>query len=173
MLTVSAVRIASAGEELGHRVVGPRGNIGVVILDLVVVSGDEPGERRVRRLQVGIGLVLGEPHAGMPDRSHTRKQPATKATLPVVNEIRKLQQNPELGEWRVHAALQQLGSRPSPSTCRRIMARSRTLYGLDKPKRSPKPKKEMPFKASKRHRTVRSTSATSGGTASTTTSPST
>src|SRR5205085_3066501 len=27
----------------------------------------------------------------------------------------------------------------------------RTLYGLDKPKAPPKPKKEMPFKASRRH----------------------
>ncbi len=92
-----------------------------------------------------------EQFAGMPDRSHARKQPATKATLSVVSEIRKLQQNPELGEWRVHAALLQLGIHVSPSTCGRIMARNRALYGLDKPKRSPKPKKDMPFKASKRH----------------------
>ncbi len=94
---------------------------------------------------------MEEQFAGMPDRSHAPKRPATKATLGVVNEIRKLQQNPELGEWRVHAALLQMGINASPSTCGRIMARNRALYGLDKPKRSPKQKKEMPFKASHRH----------------------
>ncbi len=104
-----------------------------------------------RRVYETLERWVEEQFAGMADRSHARKQPATKATLLVVNEIRKLQQNPELGEWRVHAALLQLGIQVSPSTCRRIMARNRVLYGLDKPQRSPKPKKEMPFKASKRH----------------------
>ncbi len=92
-----------------------------------------------------------EQFAGMLDRSHAPKQPATKTTLAVLNEIRKLQQNPDLGEWRVHAALLQMGIDISPSTCGRIMARNRALYGLDKPKRSPRQKKEMPFKASRRH----------------------
>ena len=104
-----------------------------------------------RRVYETLQRWVQEQFAGMPDRSHARKHPATKATLPVVNEIRKLQQNPELGEWRVHAALLQQGIHVSPSTCGRIMARNRALYGLDKPKRSPKPKREMPFKASKRH----------------------
>jgi transposase len=92
-----------------------------------------------------------EQFAGMPDRSHVPKQPATKTTLAVVNEIRKLQENPELGEWRMHAALLQMGIDISPSTCGRIMARNRVLYGLDKSKRSPKQKKEMPYKAGRRH----------------------
>ncbi len=58
-----------------------------------------------RRVYQTLQRWVQEQFAGMPDRSHARKQPATKATLPVVNEIRELQQNPELGEWRVHTAL--------------------------------------------------------------------
>ena len=92
-----------------------------------------------------------EQFAGLEDKSHAPKQPATKVTLPIANEVRKLQRNPELGEWRIHAALLQLGINVSPRTCGRILARNRALYGLDKPKRSPKAKQEMPYKASKRH----------------------
>ncbi len=93
----------------------------------------------------------GEQFAGLADKSHAPKQPATKATLATTNEVRKLQRNPDLGAWRIHAALLQLGIKASPRTCGRILARNRALYGLDKPKRSPRPKKKMPYKASKRH----------------------
>lgn len=94
---------------------------------------------------------ITEQFAGMPDRSHAPKRPATKVTLPFANEIRKLQANPELGAWRVHAALRQMGFDVSPATCGRIMARNRALYGLDKPKRSPGTKRAMPFAAARRH----------------------
>ena len=43
--------------------------------------------------------------------------------------VRKLQENPELGEFRVHAALAQIGIHLSPRTCGRILA----LNGLEKP----------------------------------------
>jgi putative transposase len=92
-----------------------------------------------------------EQFAGLEDRSHAPKQPATKATLAVTNAIRERQRNPELGEWRMHAALLQLGITVSPRTCGRITAKNRALYGLGKPRRSPQPKKAMPFRASKRH----------------------
>ena len=72
--------------------------------------------------------------------------------LAVRNEIRKLQQNPLLGEWRMHAALKRIGIEVSPATCGRIMAANRQLYGIEKkPPRAPRPKLEMPFKASRRH----------------------
>ncbi len=74
-----------------------------------------------------------------------------KVTLSVRNEIRKLQENPLLGEWRVHSALLRMGIEVSPRTCGRIMAANRQLYGLEKPKRQPRPKLEMPFRASRRH----------------------
>ncbi len=94
---------------------------------------------------------MEEQFAGLEDRSRAPKQPAKRTTLATVNEIRKLQENPELGAWRVHAALLRMGIRIDPRTCGRIMARNRALYGLETPKRSPKPKREMPFKASRRH----------------------
>jgi transposase InsO family protein len=87
----------------------------------------------------------------MPDKSRAPRQPATKVKLETVDEIRKLQQNLEIGEWLVHAAMLSLGINVSPRTYGRIMARNRELYGLEKPKRSPKAKQEMPFKASRRH----------------------
>ncbi len=44
-----------------------------------------------------------------------------------------------------------MGIEVSPRTCGRIMAANRQLYGLEKPKRQPRPKLEMPFRASHRH----------------------
>ena len=74
-----------------------------------------------------------------------------KATLAVRNEIRKLQENPLLGEYRVHTALLRMGIEVSPATCGRIMAANRQLYGLEKPKSQPRAKLDMPFKAVRRH----------------------
>lgn len=74
-----------------------------------------------------------------------------KVTLKIRNEIRKLQENPLLGEYRVHTALLRIGIEVSPATCGRIMAANRQLYGLEKPQRQPRPKLEMPFRAVRRH----------------------
>lgn len=87
---------------------------------------------------------------GLDDKSHARKAPR-KVTLEVANEIRKKQENPLIGEWRMHAVLLQEGIKLSPRTCGRIMAKNSAIYGCDKPKAPPKPKKEMPFKATRRH----------------------
>jgi putative transposase len=51
----------------------------------------------------------------------------------------------------MHAVLLQEGIKLSPRTCGRIMAKNRAIYGWDKPKAPPQPKKEMPFKAARRH----------------------
>jgi len=90
---------------------------------------------------------------GLEDKSRARTGPR-KATLSVRNEVRKLQENPLLGEYRVHTALLRMGINVSPATCGRIMAVNRKLYGLQKPPRSARPKREMPFKASRRHEYV-------------------
>jgi len=76
---------------------------------------------------------------------------ARKVDLRSMNEVRKLQENPELGEFRVSAALEQIGIYLSPRTCGRILAVNRRLYGLKKPKRGSKEKKEMPFQSARRH----------------------
>ena len=65
---------------------------------------------------------------GLDDKSHARKAPR-KVTLEVANEIRKKQENPLIGEWRMHAALLQEGIKLSPRTCGRIMAKNRAIYG--------------------------------------------
>jgi putative transposase len=87
---------------------------------------------------------------GLPEKSRARKGPR-KVTLKVRNEIRKLQENPRIGEYRVHTALLREGIEVSPATCGRIMAANRQLYGLEKPKREGRAKLEMPFKAVRRH----------------------
>lgn len=88
--------------------------------------------------------------AGLNAKPPGRKGPR-KVTLKIYHEIRKLQENPLLGEWRVHTALLRMGIEVSPRTCGRIMAANRQLYGLDSPQRQPRAKLEMPFRASHRH----------------------
>ena len=88
--------------------------------------------------------------AGLDAKPKTNKG-VRKTTLQIKNEIRKLQENPLIGEYRVHTALLRMGIEVSPSTCGRIMAANRKLYGLEKPPRAPRAKLEMPFKAVRRH----------------------
>ena len=92
-----------------------------------------------------------EEFAGMPDKSRAPHRPATKVTLRAMVTVKELQENPLLGEFRIHAALKRLGIILSPRTCGRILALNRTLYGLSKPERVPREPKAMPFKASRRH----------------------
>jgi putative transposase len=88
---------------------------------------------------------------GLEDKPPLPKHPARKADLAAINAVRKLQVNPELGEFRIHAALLRLGIELSPRTCGRILALNRKLYGLPGPSKRPHEPKEMPFKASRRH----------------------
>jgi putative transposase len=89
---------------------------------------------------------------GMADQSRAPKQPARRADLRAMAAIRRLQANPELGEFRVHAALKQLGIELSPRTCGRILAQHRALYDLAGPAAGePHDSKAMPFQANHRH----------------------
>ncbi len=92
-----------------------------------------------------------EGHEGLKDKSHAPHEPARKVTFQEIQEVRRLARNPDLGAYRVMAALEQIGIKLSRATCGRLLALNRSLYGLEKPKRSPHAKKEMPFKASFRH----------------------
>ncbi len=93
-----------------------------------------------------------EEFAGMPDRSRAPKNPTRTVDLAAMREIKRRQENPALGAWRMQAALRQVGIRLSTRTCGRIMALNRDLYGMDKePRAEPKDKKPMPFVASRRH----------------------
>jgi putative transposase len=88
---------------------------------------------------------------GLADKPSSPKHPVRKADLAAMNAVRKLQVNPELGAFRMHAALLQLGIRLSPRTCGRILALNRQLYELLGPTKLPHVPQEMPFKASRRH----------------------
>jgi putative transposase len=88
---------------------------------------------------------------GLEDKPHGRPPGVRKVTLKAMEAIRRFQQNPNLGEFRIHAALAQIGIHLSPRTCGRILALNRELYGLKKPKGPAKEKKEMPFAARRRH----------------------
>jgi putative transposase len=89
--------------------------------------------------------------AGLDDKPHTPHHLPLKADLRAMTEIRRLQENPELGEFRVHAALKQIGIHLSSRTCGRILALNRKLYALSKPPAPPREPKAMPFKATRRH----------------------
>ena len=92
-----------------------------------------------------------EQFAGLVDKSSKPHQPATKVTLRAMQEVKKMQINPELGEYRVSAALEQMGIKLSPRTCGRILALNRGLYHIKMPIHSRRLKKEMPFRAERRH----------------------
>ncbi len=93
---------------------------------------------------------VAEGIAGLDDKSHARTGPR-KVDLPTMLAVKRLQENPELGAFRVHAALRQIGIEISPSTCGRILAMNRKLYGLSGPTATPKAPKPMPFAAQRRH----------------------
>ncbi len=68
--------------------------------------------------------------AGLDNRSRARKDGVRKVDLKAIATVRELQENPEIGEFRVHAALKRMSIYLSPRTCGRILARNRELYGL-------------------------------------------
>jgi putative transposase len=74
-----------------------------------------------------------------------------KTDFAAIEAIRKLALNPGLGDFRVHAALEQMGFDLSRATCGRILARIRELYGYEKPESGDGSKRAMPFAATERH----------------------
>src|SRR6266487_381176 len=91
-----------------------------------------------------------EGHAGLDDRPGSAPHhPARKVTIHEINEVRKLAaESPELGAYRVRAALEQIGIHLSQATCGRLLALHRNLYGLASPKETaPRERKAMPYKA--------------------------
>lgn len=92
-----------------------------------------------------------EAEEGLKNRPVGRPKGVHKVDLRAMNEVRKMQENPELGAFRVHAALELMGISLSPRTVGRILAANREAEGLEKPSRGRKQKREMPFEASFRH----------------------
>jgi putative transposase len=92
-----------------------------------------------------------EHFAGLHDRSSAPKSPPRKVTLEAMAAVKKLAQNPELGAYRMSAALEQMGIKLSPATCGRVLALNRDLYHLQMPRKGGRPKAQMPFRAERRH----------------------
>ena len=88
---------------------------------------------------------------GLANKSRVRRPRVRKVTLQAIEAVRKLQRNPLLGAWRIAAALKQQGTRLSPRTVGRIMARNRDVYALSTPQREQKVAQPMPYAASRRH----------------------
>ncbi len=88
---------------------------------------------------------------GLADKTHaTTSKP--DVDLPTCNLIgKKQEENPLLGEFRMYAALKQLGISVSPRTCGRIRAGNRQRYGIKPPLKEPHQPKTPPFKAAARH----------------------
>jgi len=87
---------------------------------------------------------------GLDDRLNTGGG-VRRADLKAYSAVRRMQENPGLGAFRVRAALAQVGIHLSARTVGRILAINRRLYGLEKPKGPAEEKKGMPFKAERRH----------------------
>lgn len=94
---------------------------------------------------------VAEGVAGLDDKSRANTRPVRTVDLATKHRIRQLQENPELGAFRIQAALRREGIILSQATCGRILAENRQPYGPDKPKAEPKPPKEHPYKAHARH----------------------
>ncbi len=92
-----------------------------------------------------------EGEEGLRDRKRGRPRGVAKVDLRAMLEVRRMQENPELGEFRVQAALERMGVHLSRRTVGRILAANREAEGLKKPSRGRKEKREMPFEASFRH----------------------
>jgi uncharacterized protein YneF (UPF0154 family) len=75
---------------------------------------------------------IEEGAAGLDNKPRGQKGGVRKVTLATMEAVRRLQQNPHLDEFRVHAALKQMGVHLSPRTCRRILAVNRRRYGMEK-----------------------------------------
>jgi len=67
-----------------------------------------------------------EGYAGLDDKSRAPHNPARKVTMRDINEVKKLASNPDLGAYRVMAALEQMGIKLSRATCGRLLALNRS-----------------------------------------------
>ena len=89
--------------------------------------------------------------AGLADKPRGRPAGVRKVTLAAIDEVRKLARNPQIGAFRVHAALKQGGFDLSRATCGRILARVREIYGYEKPEAGDSAMKPMPFASNRHH----------------------
>jgi len=105
------------------------------------------------RVYAALRRWFAEGLPGLADQSRAPKHPARKVDLQALAAIRRLQANPELGGFRVSAALEQQHIFLSPRTCRRILALHRDLGAARRPSVTPRAPQSHPFAATRRHQT--------------------
>ncbi|MDQ5854580.1 MAG: DDE-type integrase/transposase/recombinase [Chloroflexota bacterium] len=88
---------------------------------------------------------------GLYPQSRAPHRPHRKVTFQAMVTIRRLQRNPLIGAFRVHAALKREHIYLSPRTCGRILALHRKLYQQELPRPAAREKKAMPFAATRPH----------------------
>jgi hypothetical protein len=88
---------------------------------------------------------------GLADRPWGPRHPAGKVDLKAMAAIRRLQANPELGKFRIHAALAQQRIHLSPRTCGRILALHRALGAPMPAAAMPHDPQPMPFAAHRQY----------------------
>lgn len=76
------------------------------------------------------------------DKPRDRPKDVQKVDLRTSLTVKEIQENPELGAYRVEAALEQVDIHLGMRTVGRILKMSRETYGLGKPARSPDQKKQ-------------------------------
>ena len=104
-----------------------------------------------RRVYETLARWEAEGWPGLADRRRGPRHPAHKVDLKAMAAVRRLQANPELGEFRIHAALEQLGIELSPRTCGRILALHRALGAPTPAAATPHEPQPMPFASQRRH----------------------
>jgi transposase len=106
---------------------------------------------------------IAEGVAGLDDKSRARAEVPRKVTFRAIATVKELQENPRLGEFRIHAALRQQGIVLSPRTCGRILAKNRTARSTASRARKPRraSRSRSPSGRPGRTSTGSSTSATS------------
>jgi len=103
------------------------------------------------RVYAALRRWFAEGLPGLADQSRAPKHPARKVDLKALAAIRRLQANPELGGFRVSAALEQQQIFLSPRTCRRILALHRDLGAAQRIVAAPREPRPHPFAATRRH----------------------
>lgn len=103
------------------------------------------------RVYAALRRWFAEGLPGLEDQSRAPKHPARRVDLKALAAIRRLQANPELGGFRVSAALEQRNIFLSPRTCQRILALHHDLGAASRPSVEPREPRPHPFAATRRH----------------------
>jgi putative transposase len=87
---------------------------------------------------------IEEGESGLEDKKRGRPKGVSKVDLKAVDAVRRLQKNPNLGEFRVHAALAQVGIHLSPEPAEGYWPSTAGSTGMRSPRAAPKRRRRCP-----------------------------